>query len=487
MTRSSPLTACRRTALHEDDRLPPRDLHEAVEERPPVVHALDIREAHGGRVVVREPVEVVGDRDRGRVSRRNRTAHSDLALHRPVLERRDEVPGLTRDRDPTGRRIRRDDLCAQLHGRRHHTLAVRSGQQDSELVGERDQVALRAQAGVAGLAVTRAREECGADSPSRAGAQQVGVRAGGRADEHEVPRAVRKLVDSAGRFDAEHRNSFEVRRRDPARIPGREDVVERDEAELARMGRRAGDDHAARLEEGAERRVARARAHLRGYRRRGGIELDQRVDRDGAAVDHDERVEIDRHDVGPVAGEAGETDERRRDRRAVDSRLAAERPEQLLRREIVEKIFGVQLRKRHEPESGVTQRLGQHSPDPQHHTRTELAIADESRDQLARAAHHGRDQQLDRAVLRTRRREELARCSVDCGRVAQPEPDEAPLRLVRDGVATQLDDHRVTQPVRGRDGSDGVGGCSLVEHRYAVMREELLRRGFGEGRHRGRG
>ena len=56
----------------------------------------------------------------------------------------------------------------------------------------------------------------------------------------------------AHRLDAEHRRALEVGRADLARVPRREDVVQRDEAELARMRRRAGDDHAARLEQRGE-------------------------------------------------------------------------------------------------------------------------------------------------------------------------------------------------------------------------------------------
>ena len=258
MARRGPLTAGRRSTLDEDHRLSPHDRREAVEERSAVVHSLDVGKAYGSGVVVGVPVEVVGYRDCSRVPRRYGAAHTDAGLHGPVLERRDEVPGLTRDRDPPGRWIRRDDLRAELHGSRHHALPVRPGQENAELVGERDEVVLRAHAGLAGLAVARAREKCRAYTPSSARAQQVGVGSCRGADEHEIPWTVGQLVDAASRLDTEHRSGFEVRRRDLPAITTGEDVVQRDETELARMGRRAGDDHAARFEEGAERLVARA-------------------------------------------------------------------------------------------------------------------------------------------------------------------------------------------------------------------------------------
>ena len=114
------------------------------EERAAVGDAFDVREAHRGRVVVGVPVEVVGDADRGRVAGGHRAADADAGLRRPVLERRHEVARLARDRDAAGGRVRRDDLRAQRGRRRHDALAVRAREQDAELVGERDQLALGA-------------------------------------------------------------------------------------------------------------------------------------------------------------------------------------------------------------------------------------------------------------------------------------------------------------------------------------------------------
>ena len=71
----------------------------------------------------------------------------------------------------------RDDLRAQARRRRHDALAVGPREQDAELVGERDELALGAAAVVARLAVAGAREERGADAAPRARAQQIGVRA----------------------------------------------------------------------------------------------------------------------------------------------------------------------------------------------------------------------------------------------------------------------------------------------------------------------
>ena len=64
-----------------------------------------------------------------------------------VLERGHEVAGLADDPDPPGRRVRGDDLGAEAGRGRHEPLAVRSGKEDAELVGERDELGLRGAAG----------------------------------------------------------------------------------------------------------------------------------------------------------------------------------------------------------------------------------------------------------------------------------------------------------------------------------------------------
>src|SRR5581483_11104313 len=79
------------------------------------------------------------------------------------------------------------------------------------------------------------------------------------AHEHEVDDGLRReVVDGAHHRHAEHLAALEVGAVDAALVALRQDVVQRDEAELPRMARDTGHDHTARLEQRAEaRRVVR--------------------------------------------------------------------------------------------------------------------------------------------------------------------------------------------------------------------------------------
>ena len=171
----------------------------------------------------------------------------------------------------------------------------------------------------------------------------------------------------------------------------------------------------------------------------------------------------------------------------VDRGLAAERPEQLLRREVGRELVGVELGARNEAERDIADRFGKDSPDAEHHARSELRIAHEPRDQLAIAAHHRRDEHLDRAVLRASRGEQFRGRVAHARGVAEVEPHEPAFGLVRDRVAAQLHDNGIAERVGGLGRGVGRRDGALVEHRHAVLREQRLRRGFGEGRHGGRG
>ena len=142
--RGGPLTARRRTALQQHQRLHSRDRARPLVEGAPVADTLDVGERDGRLGIGGVVLEEVGDGDRGGVARGDRPAHPDAARDREVLERRHEVPGLARDADPARRWERGDDLRAQARGRGHDSLPVRPGEQDAELASQLDELALGA-------------------------------------------------------------------------------------------------------------------------------------------------------------------------------------------------------------------------------------------------------------------------------------------------------------------------------------------------------
>ena len=97
-------------------------------------------------------------------------------------------------------------------------MAVRAGEQDAEFVGERDEFVLGALGPLARLAVAGRREERGSDPLGGAGAEQVGIRRGRRAHEHQVDRAVGQLGDVGHGLNAEHLLALEVGAEHPALV-----------------------------------------------------------------------------------------------------------------------------------------------------------------------------------------------------------------------------------------------------------------------------
>ena len=104
------------------------------------------------------------------------------------------------------------------------------------------------------------------------------------------------------------------------------------------------------------------------------------------------------------------------DRRPVDRRLAAERPEQRLERQVVDHLLGVDPVDRHQPEAHVGHRLGQDAADAEHHGHAELRVVVQPGDQLAGGPQHRRHQQVHLAVVGRRRAP------------AAPRPPRAPAR-----------------------------------------------------------
>src|SRR4029079_17328937 len=88
------------------------------------------------------------------------------------------------------------------------------------------------------------------DTPERTGIEQLEVSRRGGAHEDEVDgRALGQVVDRRRGRDPEDRPALAVGRVDLALVALAQDVVQGDEAELARMARRPRHDDATRLEE----------------------------------------------------------------------------------------------------------------------------------------------------------------------------------------------------------------------------------------------
>ncbi len=133
----------------------------------------------------------------------------------------------------------RHDLGAQPGRRRHHALTVRPGEQDPELVGERHELVFGDATRFSRLAVSGRRQERRPHTLGGARPEDLRIGRGRRAHEHEVDRPVREVGDVGHRAHAEHFLALQVGAEDPARVPAGEQVVQRDEAELAGMRRRA--------------------------------------------------------------------------------------------------------------------------------------------------------------------------------------------------------------------------------------------------------
>ena len=178
------------------------------------------------------------------------------------------------------------------------------------------------------------------------GREQLGVGAGGRADEDEVERRARR----AGRRSRPPSRSPRIV--PPSRFvaktsPGvalAEDVVQRDEAELARMARRAGDDDAARVEQRPE--LLGASDSARG--RATSTSASTATGRPSTTISG-------LTSTATTSGSASASRLRPSrivdERVAIDGRLAAERSEQRLGAQVVDHLLGVDAVERHEPEA----------------------------------------------------------------------------------------------------------------------------------------
>ena len=245
-----------------------------------------------------------------------------------------------------------------------------------------DQLALGAAALRAGLAVARGRDERGAHALPRH--RRGGARGSRPAGVHTNTRSAapsgRSSTDSAtgspstsppSRFTAEH----------PAPIAAAQDVVERRRTRTSPGGRHAGDDDAARIEERRRRRchalrarpVRRPRAGDRPARRRAGLTSTL----DDVGLGDASARQPEQHGATASRSTAGSP-------RTGPSSAWLRRSSSISSASTA--VSGA------EAERDVAIASVEHAADPDHDARPELRVAVHAGDQLAAAAHHGRDE-----------------------------------------------------------------------------------------------
>ena len=349
-----------------------------------------------------------------------------------------------------------------------------------ELVGQRHQVGLGRQALLPRLAVARRGDEGGRDALLGAGPQQVGVGRRRSAHEDEVDLAVRQVVDVGHRLHAEDLGAVAVGGEDLALVAAGQDVVEADEAELARVGRGAGHEHAAGLEQRPEPIVAMVgRSPWRS-----SPHLHERVHRDRAPVDDEQRVEVGRGDVGPLRRPPSD---RPRSTSATAARSTAGSPRNgpssacSARSSIISsastrvtgtsrKLTSATASARMPPTPSITVM-------PNCGSSWSPAISS----RVARSM--GATSRWTSPSSGVAAASSASAASRTCVGRAEPEPHQAPLGLVGDGVAPELDHDREPDLVGRRHRVGGGRHDPLGGERHTERGEQLFRRRLGERGH----
>ena len=174
-----------------------------------------------------------------------------------------------------------------------------------------------------------------------------------------------------------------------------------DEPELSGMAAGPGDQHPLRVEERTELGVGRSLASCR-FDDCGRAELDQRIHCDGRTVSGDDQwIHVDADDVGPFGDQRRQRQQHRSELAAINFGFAAELAEQLLCRQLLDHLRGIDRADRRRAELHIGNCLGNDATDTQHHGGSELWVADDPGDELAIAGNHRRDQQRDGTVVRS--------------------------------------------------------------------------------------
>ncbi len=265
-----------------------------------------------------------------------------------------------------------------------------------------------------------------------------------------------------------------------------EQVVERDETELARVRRRARDDDTPGMEERPEPledvRTAAIDTNRCRMRARRFAEDDQRIDRHGATATKDERIHVDARDIGALGRERPEANQYVRQRIQVGRRLPAKRLRQEpARPEAGDQLVRVTAGERRRGEGDVAEGLREDAAEADDDAGPELGIADDAGDQLAPSFDHLRHEKRDRAVFGPPQRQQLLGSRANGRAIRQAEADQAALGLVGDRVAAELQGHRKAEGLGGTHGIGHVGGQRLARHRHAMAGDQGLGVVLGQG------
>ena len=369
-------------------------------------------------------------------------------------------------------------------------MAVGAGDHQVEFLSERHQLGLLRPPGLPRLAVPGGGEERTPNPAMGSLREHLAHRRLRRAHDDQVGFALGHLVDRREGRPAEHLGPLAVGGEHGPLVATGEQVVQGDEPELARVGRRPGDDDPLRVEQrieavdaGATTRCPwfdRFAATDRGVARRRVPELDQRVDGHGPTIADDQWVEVDRGDIAALDRQAAQRAQQVDEHLPVDRRLAAKRSEHLLGGQPVDQRRGVGPVERCGGEDDVADRLGEHAAQAEGHQRPKLLVAEHTGDQLAVPGDHRGDEQLDLAVFATGQPEQVDGGGLDGRARGQAQPNQAAFGLVGDRVTGELQHHRVTQRV-GRSGRRwGILGRRLAGHRYSVSGHQGLAVGLGQ-------
>ncbi len=211
--------------------------------------------------------------------------------------------------------------------------------------------------------------------------------------------------------------------------------------------------------------------------------LHEGVDGDRTTVDDDERVEVGGDDRRIDLRRGRQRQEHVDQGDTVDRGLAAEGTEKSLRVEVVDHLGRVDRRDRHQPEHDVGDSLGQDSSDTEHDRHAELRIEVESGDELSVPTQHRCDQQMNVAIGRRRRGQQLGGGSPHGLLTFDAEPDKSSFGLVSDGVAPELERNLAAQLGSRGGGPFGVGYHQLGWERNAVAGEQALGLDLRQRRH----